>query len=525
MKKSTKIISTALMVSASAFALAACGSKSSGAKRDKNTITLIAPDHSDVHPKNKDLWMWKQYQKKTGIKVKWEQIKDWDQKKQLILSRKTLPDAFYQTGWSNDELVKYGKQGLFQPLEKLIPKYAPNLWKLMQKDESLKKGMTAPDGHIYSLPYTSDDPYGGGRHFKLYINKVWLDKLGLKQPTNTTELKDVLHAFVTKDPNGNGKADEKGFYMDSGQFGAFELMIKAAFGLNTAGRTAMENNFYIDDNDQLQYIFADKKMQEAWKYLADLYKGGEIAKTAFAGIDYDKWVADATKDQVGMFAWVDPDFIGASDVSKNYVPIAILDGPDGQKGTMVTQSSLMGNSAFVVTKDAQNPKQLLKWVDYWYSQEGSQFGSFGKEGVTYKLNDKGQKVYVDKILNYSKGAQLGAYQYVDNIYAGFFPYLEPKQSEKWIAFGREPEKFEVDPSTHMPKQVLPSFMATADESAQLSTIETDLNNYVSQARVKFVTGKWNLDSDWSKFQTQLKKIGLDSWLKIKRDQYKRYEKE
>lgn len=67
-------------------------------------------------------------------------------------------------------------------------------------------------------------------------------------------------------------------------------------------------------------------------------------------------------------------------------------------------------------------------------------------------------------------------------------------------------------------------MATADESAQLSTISTDLDNYVAQARVKFVTGKWNLDSDWDKYQSQLKKIGVDQWVKIRRAQYKRYEK-
>lgn len=36
---------------------------------------------------------------------------------------------FYQTGWSNDEIVKYGQQGLFIPLEDLIAEHAPNLQK------------------------------------------------------------------------------------------------------------------------------------------------------------------------------------------------------------------------------------------------------------------------------------------------------------------------------------------------------------------------------------------------------------
>ncbi|MFD1433024.1 type 2 periplasmic-binding domain-containing protein [Lacticaseibacillus yichunensis] len=526
MKKSVKVLGTTLMVLTAAVTLAACGSKSGASKEDKNTISLISPDHSDVHPKNKDLWMWKQYQKKTGVKVNWEQVKDWDNKKQLILSRKTLPDGFYQTGWSNEELTKYGSQGLFKPLEKLIPKYAPNLAKLMEKDPSIAKAITSADGHIYSLPYMSTDPLGGGRNFKLYINKNWLKKLNLKKPTNTTELANVLEQFVTKDPNGNGKADEQGFYMDSGQFSAFELMIKAAFGMNTAGRTAMENNFYIDDNDQLQYIFTDDKMKQVWEYEAELYKKGLIAKTAFSGMDYDKWVADAAKDKVGLFAWVGSDFIGASSMN-NYEPIAILNGPDGKNGSLVTQSGVMGTSAFIITKDADEAKtkKMLKWVDYFYSKEGSDFGYFGKEGVTYNVDKNGNKVYVKKILDYPKGAQLGAYQYVDNVYAGFFPYLEVEEKLKSISKGLQPEVFTDDPLNHMPKQVLPSLQGTVEEANKLSTIQTDMNNYVDQARVKFVTGKWDIDKQWDAYKTQLKKIGVDEWVKIRRAQYKRYESE
>ena len=43
---------------------------------------------------------------------------------------------------------------------------------------------------------------------EIWINKEWLDKLGLAVPTTTDELYNVLKAFKTQDPNGNGKADE-----------------------------------------------------------------------------------------------------------------------------------------------------------------------------------------------------------------------------------------------------------------------------------------------------------------------------
>lgn len=66
------------------------------------------------------------------------------------------------------------------------------------------------------------------------INVEWLEKLGLDMPTTTEELKEVLIAFKTKDPNGNGKADEIPLSFIN-KYGAEDLVfLFASFGL---GRT------------------------------------------------------------------------------------------------------------------------------------------------------------------------------------------------------------------------------------------------------------------------------------------------
>lgn len=503
--------------------LAACSSndsKGNESDKDSNEITLLSPDHSDVHPKNEDLWMWQEYEKKSGVKVKWEEMTDIDEKKNLILSRKTLPDALYQTGWSNDEITKYGAQGLFIPLEDLIPEHAPNLQKLMDENPVIQKALTSPDGHIYSLPYVCLDPMGGGRTFRMYINQNWLDTLDLEVPKTTEELENVLKEFVTKDPNGNGKADEQGWYMQSGELpNSFEKLIMAAYGLDTAGRKAIDNLLYLDDSGELQLTITDDKMKETWKYLKNLYDEGLISKQVFAGTDQDKWLADASKDQVGLFTWVGRDYIGSS-VMDNYTPINVIEGPNGDK-KLVVDPPVMGTSAFIITKDAANPEQLLEWVDYFYSEEGSEFGVFGKEGETYNLVD-GEKVYTDDILNYEKGAQLGAYQKLDNVYAGFFPYLEPTEAEKQVAQGIEPEVYTDVDDDVMPEEILPEFTSTTEEAGQLSTVLTDMRNFLEQSRVKFINGEWYLDKDWDNYVEQLKKMGSDNYLKIRREQYERY---
>ena len=95
------------------------------------------------------------------------------------------------------------------PLNDLIDQYGPNIKARLAENPQLKTQMTALDGNIYAIP--SLDSAGishGNVGAKLWMNLAWLDKLGLQMPTTTEEFKNVLVAFKTKDPNGNGLADE-----------------------------------------------------------------------------------------------------------------------------------------------------------------------------------------------------------------------------------------------------------------------------------------------------------------------------
>ena len=59
--------------------------------------------------------------------------------------------------------------------------------------------------------------------------------------------------------------------------------------------------------------------------------------------------------------------------------------------------------AFAISSTCENPELALQWVDYFYSEEGSVFFSFGVEGVTYTLDADGVPHLNDDILNAEEG--------------------------------------------------------------------------------------------------------------------------
>ena len=58
-------------------------------------------------------------------------------------------------GWtlSDNAILTYGvNQGVFIPLEDYFEKYCPNISAILDLP-GVREKMTAPDGHIYTIPY------------------------------------------------------------------------------------------------------------------------------------------------------------------------------------------------------------------------------------------------------------------------------------------------------------------------------------------------------------------------------------
>lgn len=119
-------------------------------------ITLrVFGQQGPVQEKWDNMGMWKKYQEMTNIQLDFTDVlaaEGYDEKKSLMWASNEYPDIFVRAQLNNAEIVKYGGMGILAPLEDLIPVYAPNMQKLIDEDPAILSRITAPDGHIYTLP-------------------------------------------------------------------------------------------------------------------------------------------------------------------------------------------------------------------------------------------------------------------------------------------------------------------------------------------------------------------------------------
>src|SRR5699024_9081122 len=218
-----------------------------------------------------NLMLWDEYSKMTNIDVDWETIQTEGlvEKRNLLITGGNYPEVFFASAFSKTDLIKYGEQGIFLPLDDYIDEYAPNFKKILEDYPSVKQGVTMADGKIYGFPTIYDPEFEGLRGGMPWINEEWLKKLDLKQPETLDEFYDTLKAFKENDPNGNGKDDEKGWGSSYGIDPVINTL-RGSFGLNKQG-TMNINLQFKDGTEELEFVPATDGYKELLQYLNKLY--------------------------------------------------------------------------------------------------------------------------------------------------------------------------------------------------------------------------------------------------------------
>lgn len=532
MKKSVVRITTMVLLSGMlAGAMAGCGSKQSG-NSGKETAGLHATglpivdkpvtlkvlttrwgNMGDSFTKNQ--WI-KDLETKTNVKIEWqvESLNDWGTKKSTLLASGNLPDIIIGDQTFNDSDI-INNQSLFMPVDDLVKKYMPNYSEALTQLPELKKAVTFPDGKMYSLgknlpsrPKTRNQPI---------INKAWLDKLGLKEPTNLDELYNVLLAFKTQDPNGNGKADEipitgsKGLNMD----------LLNPFGITDINGT----NMMVNGDGSLTYYPTSEQYKEGLKWLNKLYAAGIIDSQAFT--QDNTMVTSKNQDpnaaRVGFeYAWTpDADFGKWSSQYEAIAPIKGLDGKQYAGGDSNGVFSIMRNEA-EITASCKNPDVAARWLDQFYTGEASIQNFWGAIGTVISKNSDGTYTLNDPPAGTSADAW-----YWDQSLRDFGPkFVSADFQSKIKLSSKSGDGLKTELSKLGDAYITtpyPNVMYTAQENQDLATLTTDINAYIGQMTAKFVT-KGDIDAGWDAYVKKLKDMGMDKLIKIRTDAYNRYEK-
>jgi ABC-type glycerol-3-phosphate transport system substrate-binding protein len=535
-----------------ALATAACSSNNSadGAANEttadgKTVITVMSPSdptmNLDTNPVTKLM------SDKFKIQFKW-QTTTFDagpakEKRSISLASGDYPALFFLIPWvdafTQAEVLKLGSQGIALPLEQLIKDNAPNIQKALDSNKTYKEMSTAPDGHIYALPQWADC-YHCTYPDKLWINSAWLKKLGLQQPKTTEDLRNVLRAFKTKDPNGNGKADEIPMTSDP-QDSSLIAYLMGAFAYDPVGANNGNRSLLTLNGDKVTTPVNTDAWKEGLKYINSLYKEGLIDQAAFtqnaqalqAQGNNPKAVTLGSVPVLWPGIFVQ---LGSKDGrDKQYDSVPPLTGPDGKSYTGLNYPSSTGYT-FMLTNKASKEAQVaaIKMLDYIYTDEGQMITNMGPEGVGWKkpgagdvaLDSSTKPLYkpiqgpqVPKNISWGAMGQYNntlAYRNAQVVPTDIYSEagLERRLFQATKAYEGHEDKAQYFPQT--------SVWPDTSLSGELATLQTNLSSYVNQNQLAFITGSKNIDTGWDAYVKGLDSTGMTRYLQIQQQAYDKY---
>ncbi|MCS7462863.1 extracellular solute-binding protein [Paenibacillus doosanensis] len=472
-----------------------------------------------LHAEWNDMLVFKEYEKMTNIKVEFEAVPQngYVEKRNVKIAGGDLPDAFYRAQFTPADEVNYGSQGILIPLNDLIDNYAPNLKAIFEKYPDVKQSITAPDGNIYTLPQLNDQ-LAPRLSRKIWINKKWLDQLGMSVPTTTEEFYNVLKAFRDNDLNNNGKKDELPWTGDN----QFDILtnIRGSWGMGTTGSIGKS---FVDKgpDGKVRFFATDPKYKELLEYLNKLYKEGLIDKDVFTQ-EVPQFSAKLTQGVAGSFSASNVNQAG-SKYMDDFVPLPALKGPYGDQLVSTVVPMTQNQGTFAITNKNKYPEATMRWVDYFYGEEGVKFLRMGIEGVTYEKLPDGDIQYKENIrANPQMSLDQAAGQFSPWPGGNIPQFVQMKYDKTGNTFPSSLESAKLL-GPYIPKEIWPNFLFTKDEQDQLNSLNNDIITYVQEQQIKFVTGAVSLNN-WDQYVSSIKKMGVDKLLDIYGAAYERYKK-
>ncbi|MFC5651453.1 ABC transporter substrate-binding protein [Paenibacillus solisilvae] len=455
------------------------------------------------------------------------------ERKQMSFASGDYPAVFLGGELTADEQVKYGMSGVLRPLGDLIDQYGNNIKQRLEEHPELRKAITAPDGKIYALPSVNECLHCWYAQ-KLWVNTEWLKKLNLSPPATTEQFYEMLKAFKTKDPNGNGIADEIPLTGASDSWHSkITGFLMSAFIYNTD-----DNYLYIVDG-KVGLAAAQPEWKEGLKYIRKLYQEGLIDPSAFtqtidglvqlATQDGDIVLGSATLGHIRMaFGSLD------NERNKQYDTIAPLIGPSGYQAAGYFKTIDTGQ--FAITDKATEAQAVaaIQLADYLYSEEAVILNEFGPEGLwwrrglpgevdehgrpaKYKINPE----YFTRTMQNEGWSQMGI-SYRDRELRESWAVPEDPYSEEGYEHRLYTETMK-NYAGKEPKEVYPANLyVDPDIAFEAARLRVQINEYVESNMVQFITGTKNIEEEWDAYLDGFSGLKLERYLGFYQKAYDSY---
>jgi len=472
------------------------------------TLNITIESHSSW-PFREDWKVWEYIREAVGGTVNVNAIpsSDFSTKFPIMMAAPdSLPDLI-GFSWEPGSFTSFCEQNAFLALDDysdLLPDYNAFWEGLPESDQWMRETRRKADGKVYYAPI-----YGMERSTNL---RGWLyredifKKHNLKAPETLDELYTVSKKLKELYPESYPFCVRSGF----SNVNVFGSSFKAGFHYS---------QYYDFENEKWSYGATEDVMLEMVTYLNKMTKEG-LMPSDFFTINTSTWEELVSTDRGFIFPeyQVRIDFFNSLAREKNpEFTLAVMMPPKSENGMGINAVNKWNfdptGYGICNTRDEGRIANAFRYINWLYSDEGSDIISWGKEGETFETVD-GKRQYIvnsdkDVVQDLYGFKTIGTYLRSDPVSVDQGVSEEQAATTDFILQYTYPN---LNPKLYVS-------LSTEDEQ-KLADYNTSLVTFVEENIQKFVIGQRPL-SEWDKFQAELSELPVDEVLAIYEAAYER----
>jgi putative aldouronate transport system substrate-binding protein len=331
-------------------------------------------------------------QTNTVIDVQLPPSSNYSESLTIMMASGDYPDLVLFPNHTDEVYLDGVRNEVILPLNEYIEN-APNI-KEYSYDISWQTLKVMGDDNIYGIPRTSIARADG-----FIVRQDWIDTLGFDftegEEITLNEFGNMLDAFTTGDPDGNGVADTYGLGLSTGD-GNLGIPGPIAWAHGLIGWHQYEGEEF--DYMDLTYSRTDSSYKEALAYMADLWERGLIdpdwptLNTDAQRLRFDQGIEGVQAEFAGWMPDVEKRVKENNPDGKCSYIVSIVkeDGTTGRGGAFST--GFWGE--FCVMATAENPQKIVDVLDYMLSDDFWMTTNYGIEGQAWNFDTDGNRIAV-----------------------------------------------------------------------------------------------------------------------------------
>ncbi len=445
----------------------------------------------------------------------------------------TMPDLIVNTAYDRSQVDADGADGYFVNIAE-YDELIPNLKAFWEEYPSLGDIVHTADGAVYSLTrITTPDSAKINNQFYYHIDTLKAAGVDGSKIKTVDDLYNALKALKAKYPDKTPlliTPDAEPAYRN-------ELNLRTAFGVFSNDNSYMvctdkDGKVFLGDisNEHREYLkFMNKLAKEG---LIDITDFGKTKDELRAKIKEGKYCIYT--DQFAPLTDADKALDAQKDYSwqQNYGILWGFTSDANSKVTYIANNGVLNQAKIMINAESEYVEAIVRLLDFFASPEGQLLAVAGEEGVTFdwkvdpvtgvknadysKYWDKAnfeketdwvtQKVVIQQAFAYN-WAFLGA---VDSLSDAELEKI-PTNNANWLTAQKLLAIKDIADFRYADVPAL----YTADQKEEMSTLKTDLTNYLKTAKAEFIAGTRdpNSDADWNKFVKEVNDMGWEDTLK------------